>query len=187
MLANLPMLMKYAKSVQRDGSSGQSGLFDTLPSDLPALNMVELPDWGIAEKMWFERKTTGAYFSGHPTDLVRAKWAHKVTRKVNEFEQLFDHGSAEPIIVLGLILKVFPKSFGSVVEIEDETGRGEIVLSRDTADRYAYLLWKDVLALFKLVVRRGEHRTSMDVKMAARVGKFTEPEIPALARKSKRG
>jgi DNA polymerase III alpha subunit len=176
MLANLDRFMKAAKAAQQARQAGQSGLFDSLPTALPApITVDELPDWTLAEKLWFERKATGTYFSGHPTDLVREEFAHKITRKIREFDELMEFGSTEPIIVLGLVVKTFVKPAFAVIEIEDETGRGEMFVGRETFEQYAYMLWKDTFGLFKLAVRRSERGTSMDLRMAYRAGKFTEP------------
>jgi DNA polymerase III alpha subunit len=183
MLANIDSFLKLARSAGRDRGTGQQGLFDTVSSSEPEIKVTELPDFSLAEKLWFERKTTGTYFAGHPTDLVRARCAHRITHKVREFPSLLDFGSVEPIVTLGMICKVFPKPALTVVEIEDETGRDEIIFSRERAQRFGFILWDDgrpavdKLVLFKLNVRRGEYRSSMDVEQAHPMGAFTAPAL----------
>ncbi len=181
MLAIGPKMLAWAKELAERRQAGIVDLFDNTAGPV----IPELPDWSLDEKLWNERKALGAFLSGHPATEYRQRNAHHITHGIGELDDLLDAGTHGDIVVCGLLVQRFYNSFNVNIVLEDETGRAEVSLSRDNADRYAYLLNDDAILLARLTIYYGK-RAKYDVEKLRHVGTFTAP-ASALARGSKRG
>lgn len=184
MLAAIPAMLKILKDRQADEAAGQLDIF-AAPKAYD-LRIPELPDWSLSEKLWWERWSTGAFFSGHPVDAARERRKHEITHDCGTLAELLDYGTSGDIVVCGLIVNVWPRKVVTIVEIEDRSGRAEIVFNRTARERFASLLYRDNIVLLALDIWHGENRSSFDVQKAKQVGRFASP-ASALSRGNRPG
>lgn len=172
MLAAVPKLLAWAREREEKRQHGISDLFDNTAGP----RIQELPDWSLEEKLIGERRALGTFISDHPARPYREKHAHQVTHAISELDALLDTGTHGDIVVCGMLVQRFYNAFNVNIVLEDETGREEVSLSREMADRYAYVLKNDAILLARLSIYYGK-RAKYDVQKLRHVGTF--PSIPA--------
>ena len=73
MLRIYELVLDAAASRKNKNIDGQMGLFDLLSGEdsaavMPAVQVPDIPEMSVQEKMNLEKQTTGLYLSGHPID-----------------------------------------------------------------------------------------------------------------------
>jgi DNA polymerase III subunit alpha len=68
-LTGVERLIKYSNDYQNTQSSSQSSLFGgSVASYIPEPTMPEAEEWGLIEKLKYEKDVIGIYLTGHPLD-----------------------------------------------------------------------------------------------------------------------
>jgi len=76
LIGTLPTALAVAEKANAAADSGQDDLFglgapDPVAADAIDVDIADLPDWGLKEKLSRERETLGFYLSGHPIEASR--------------------------------------------------------------------------------------------------------------------
>lgn len=167
MLHNIDAIIKHLKKDKAATVAGQGSLFGAVTED--ELKLVELPDWDLDTKLWFERKATGNFLSAHPVDPYLVKHAGKITHRCNQaFDMLGGYGK---FVVVGLVKSFRRFARIAFLEIGDGIGTLEIIAFSDAADQYAHLLQKDMILAVQLKARH-DRGSSLELLQAHRLGRF---------------
>lgn len=68
MMSSMESVMGLLESDRRSNVEGQIGLFDNpvLAAETPRFRLLQVEDYSTAQRLAFEKETTGVYVSGHP-------------------------------------------------------------------------------------------------------------------------
>jgi DNA polymerase III alpha subunit len=165
MLANLDWVLKHLAKQRDKGGDKQGSLFSS--DDTPSISYVRLPDWGLATKLWYERKALGTFVSSHPVELCRPKWEGKTTHGCGDHGGICD--AEGRIVVAGLIEKfvVRPKVF--FLELTDLTGRIEVMGFNDDLEKIRHVIALDSVVAVKIEPYYRDFTPSFRVKDAHRL------------------
>ena len=73
-LTGVERLIKYSNDYQNTQSSSQSSLFGgSVASYIPEPTMPECEEWGLIEKLKYEKDVIGIYLTGHPLDNYKVE------------------------------------------------------------------------------------------------------------------
>ncbi|HEY0666828.1 MAG TPA: DNA polymerase III subunit alpha [Sphingobacteriaceae bacterium] len=148
-LTGIERLIKYTNDYQYSQNSSQVSLFGgTTDADITEPPMPDCPEWGLIERLKYEKEAIGIYLTGHPLDNYKFEMDNFCTHQVRHLAlinkvkggELFDDEKAEfdkirnrDLCLGGLVSAVqhrttkTGKPFGSFV-LEDYTDTSEIVL-----------------------------------------------------------
>lgn len=148
-LSGIERLIKYTNDYQNSLNSSQVSLFGgTSDANITEPSMPDCPQWGLIEKLKYEKEAIGIYLTGHPLDNYKFEMEHFCTHRVKHLNliskvkngELFDDDKEEfnkirnrDLCVGGLISACqhrttkTGKPFGSFM-LEDYTDTFEIVL-----------------------------------------------------------
>ena len=157
----------YGQKKQADKAAGQNSLFG--PSAgvdnqyRPA--MPHAAPWSRGETLRHERELIGFYVSGHPLDEYAAEAKAFATMRLGETDGLDEEREHA---VCGIITEVQKRTTKTgrpiaFVQIEDQTGQGEIVLFSHAYEKLAPLL-----AVDEVVLVRGRAELKGAVKIIAK-------------------
>jgi DNA polymerase-3 subunit alpha len=174
--AQLPEALKATEQLARERESGQNSLFGAAftgdaaepRSDTTALR-IELPevaDWPLAQKLQGERETLGHYLSGHPVDPYREELRQLVGHDLGDLDALWQNRSQEArsgwrpemtAIVAGQLVGMRKKGDSQAfVQLEDGKGRIECAFFSETWLEYAPLLTRDRILVVEGGLREDE-------------------------------
>ncbi|HEY1024681.1 MAG TPA: DNA polymerase III subunit alpha [Sphingobacteriaceae bacterium] len=147
--SGIERLIKYTNDYQNNKDSSQVSLFGgTSDAQIAEPHMPECPEWGLIERLKYEKEAIGIYLTGHPLDNYRFELenfcSHQVKHLglINKFkggelqeadQQEFSKVRNRDLVVGGLISACSHrttktgKPFGSFM-LEDYTDNYEIVL-----------------------------------------------------------
>ncbi len=138
-------ILKAAEQESRDRAAGQVDLFGT-PAPPAAARIDTLAEWSAERRLRGERETLGLYLSGHPIDPYLEDLGAIVSCRLGEVEGRFAPANGGdrrgvPAVLAGLIIAVRRRGERSAyVLLDDQTGRIEIALFRETlAENSSYL------------------------------------------------
>lgn len=167
MLANLDAIFKHLKKDRVATGAGQQSLFGAPTED--DLRLVELPDWDLDTKLWYERKATGGFLSAHPADPYIEKHKARITHGCHQaFDMLGGYGK---FVVVGLVKSFRRLARISFLEISDHRGTVEIIAFNDAADQFEHVLTPDNIVAVQLKARH-DRGASLELLQAHRVGVF---------------
>ncbi|MBU1703420.1 DNA polymerase III subunit alpha [Patescibacteria group bacterium] len=150
-------ISSYAKSIQEMSLQGQESLFGNQQSEaLSPFNLKKVKPASNMDRLRWEKEYLGIYVSGHPLKGLKKY----LSKKVILIGSITKKNIGKKIILGGLIArvkKVFTKSGSYMIygELEDPTGRVEIVLFPKVYNQYHHLIDED-----KIVIMEGrlDHR-----------------------------
>lgn len=173
MLHNLKRIMEHAK--RKRNAAEQTDMFGGAQSS--DLIIEDVPDWSLATKLWYERKTLGVFLSGHPVDDYKSKFERKITHHLRDVPGLpqSDWPKFDNVIVCGLVEKVFVNRYNTGIILSDDTGQGEIKMERDAYERAQWVLRKDFIVAVKCKVKRDGQWSCVLGLQAHKIGEFTAP------------
>ncbi|MFG6449226.1 DNA polymerase III subunit alpha [Roseateles sp. BYS180W] len=150
LLASVALGYTYADNLAANVNQG--GLFDfddTHGSSTAEPPLVELPEWGVKERLSMEKTAIGYYLSGHLFDQAEAELSRMVRRRIVDLQD-----SREPVMVAGVIgdLRIINGNRGraALFQLDDKTHRIDAVANEETINQH-----KDLLADDELVVAVG--------------------------------
>lgn len=175
MLANLPKILSCVKKEKTKEAAGMMGLFGD--PEVEDLNLIELPDWDVDTKLYYERQALGAFLTGHPMDRVADKVERaKVTHSLRDFDAMMECHNRDRVVVAGLVEKVEPRGRITLLELSDRAGRVELIMFSDEAQRLAHCVMRNAMIVAKLRPRHNGDRRSLQVLDAYRIGHFRTPQ-----------
>ena len=155
MIASVGLAMEWADS--QAAHADQGGLFDFGPDDVASHAastqeppLVQVPPWGIRERLGFEKAALGFYLSGHLFDESAAEVRQFAKRQIAD---LID--SREPQLLAGIVtdLRIVNGQRGRVAifKLDDKSEPIESVVAEDLLNAN-----KDLLKDDELVVVQGK-------------------------------
>src|SRR5699024_5511906 len=90
--AQLPGAIKAAEQHLRNASAGQNDMFGAPAGEQAGRIVIDLPevaDWSLEQRLAGERETLGHYFSGHPTEPWRDVMAQLATCPMGEIVERY--------------------------------------------------------------------------------------------------
>jgi DNA polymerase-3 subunit alpha len=132
-MAMADMAIEYGQKVRRDRESGQRGLFaDALSGQIavPEPAPPDIPEWGVEQRLAFEKETLGFYVSGHPLN----RFSSEVSRfSKKSIADLIDEGKSVECRIAGIVTDFRQRrtkkgDLMGVFMLEDLTGAVETVV-----------------------------------------------------------
>lgn len=129
---------------------------------MPAVQVPDIPEMSVQEKMNLEKQTTGLYLSGHPMDEYRPLLRGMDVVPIGEILECFENGDEtyqdEQIVnIAGIVeaIKMKTTRSGSMmayVTVEDDTGSMELLTFSTILNQYGSLLYENAA-----VILNGQH------------------------------
>ncbi len=140
---------------KRKNVDGQMGLFDGFLQDdveaVPSVQIPDLPEISMQDKMAMEKETTGLYLSGHPMDdyaqRLRANNIAPIGAIVESFSTHTDEYQDEQIVsIAGIVQDIKMKttknnSMMAYLTLEDATGVMELLVFSNALNQYNAVLF----------------------------------------------
>lgn len=184
MIANLPAILKHLKKDGQAEAAGQQSLFGVPSAD--ELKLVDLPEWDEDTRLYFEHKALGLYLTGHPILKVQDKYRKTITHVCRERSDMLRSDTRSRIVVAGLITRFEPRGRIAFLDLEDDTGKLDLMMFSDEMQRLARMLMPNALVALKLRPRHSETRSSLQVIDGHRLGHF-RPNYDAMGEAKSEG
>ena len=161
LMAQLPECLRAAEQEARAAEAGQFDIFGAAPASATktALELPEVEEWPVAQRLAGERDTLGYYLSGHPTDAWRDVLAAVATCPIGELDRVHKpsqregrsrYGDQQQVALAGSVVALRKQGDNrAFVTVEDWSGRFEAVLYRETWIEYGPLLTRDAILVFE--------------------------------------
>jgi len=133
LLANLEEMLNYSREIRRAKANGQVNLFDSISSEdslsLFSLKIKKSSEFGLGEKLVWEKELLGIYVSEHP---LERHWSF-LEKMVTAVKTLNSNQIGKKVKIAGIInnIKKFITKTGKpmlFVELEDLTGKIEALV-----------------------------------------------------------
>jgi DNA polymerase III subunit alpha len=175
LLANCDRLVSLAQREQKLRDSNQASMFDlfgaTVPTPMPALELIELPrPVDKTELLAWEKELLGVYVSDHPFQAAAAQLSPHTSALIGEVSA--DMGARE-LALAGMVTSVRPlltkdgRSF-CAVEIEDLSGSLEVTVWSDVYETTKDLWEPGTILLLAVRLRPRDDRLNVSVLRATR-------------------
>ncbi len=146
-------VVQFGQSVQDSKLSNQSSLFDLLDGEqrrlitYPALANME--EWSQGEKLNREKDLLGVYISGHPLLKYEQEYNSFTNVRLGDVTTIEGIGAAKAAgIVVDVRRKIDRKgNTMAFVQLEDFTGKGELIFFSDSFTKYQSILFADSIIL----------------------------------------
>ena len=191
LLAVFNSIMDSIASTRKKNLEGQIGLFSLMDAEDQSVSVPipKLPELSRAERMTFEKETTGLYLSGHPMDDYRHLL--KGTRVIpigNLMAEDCPYQDEQILSVAGIIQSVKMKttknnSMMAYVTLEDDTGSIEMLaFSRTISEHGGYLKENQAVVVVGKLSLRDDKEPQMIVNRVRPMSDYenggSEPEVP---------
>lgn len=176
------------------------GLFDLLSGEdsaavMPAVQVPDIPEMSVQEKMNLEKQTTGLYLSGHPMDEYRPLLRGMDVVPIGEILECFENGDEtyqdEQIVnIAGIVeaIKMKTTRSGSMmayVTVEDDTGSMELLTFSTILNQYGSLLYENAAVILNgRISVRDEKPPQMVVNRVMQVGDMKDLDAAQTARQA---
>ena len=171
LMATLDTSIELGQKLQREGMSGQHGLFraggEPLPE--PTVHVPDIPDWPEAERLAGEKEVLGFYVTGHPLEKYLPHLAGTARHDSSSLDEV-EHEA--PVTLAGILtgLRVRPSRKGDLwasATLEDLRGTVELLVFPQALQQLRDVLKADAALLVKGRVRHEENsRTKVVVNDA---------------------
>lgn len=156
--------IEMAAAKRKERASGQIGLFgEDVIEDTYEVAMPDVAEMPIEELLALEKEMTGFYITGHPLDKYRERMTNYTKIDELDKEELSD---GDRVTVAGLIAgaKRLVTKRGEMMcflEVEDFTGRVEIIVFPKVMERAANFLVPDVPVVLSGKLDKGSETTKI--------------------------
>jgi len=160
--AILDQALEQGQAVQRDRLSGQISLFAVMGQESKELHskleLPDIPEWPVQERLAFEKETVGFYLTGHPLDDYREDILAITDTDLTEKKE-WNEGQA--LRVGGLIrdLKIKKTKKGNqmgIITLEDISGTTEVVIFPELYSQCSEILESDTPIVIEGTVKKDE-------------------------------
>lgn len=153
-IASLDIALKLAEQHAKNTTAGQNDMFGLAaePSAEPEENAqyVRVREWSEEERLAGEKQTLGLYLSGHPIDRYDEELKSLVSARLNVLKTGKRRVAGQ---VIGLRYINGRRGKMAVAELDDKTGRLEVVVYSDVLEQFGEFLVKD-----RVIIIEGECR-----------------------------
>jgi DNA polymerase-3 subunit alpha len=158
MLASLDKALQLAEQHGQSVESGQHDLFALHSSPAESDAYIEVPMTSLYDRLLREKEVLGFYLSAHPIDVYQDELQKLKCKRLNEVKP-----TARNMITLlaGIIvsirkIKTKRGSIMLIVTLEDRSGRFEVTVFSELAEKYQALLQVDRLLIAEAEVSPDE-------------------------------
>ncbi|MEO8276928.1 MAG: OB-fold nucleic acid binding domain-containing protein, partial [Thermoanaerobaculia bacterium] len=178
-------LTDQAQKRRREIEAGQSNLFGSSATALPAEALSSVPQWAESERLRLEKEALGFYLSGNPLIEFESHLARLVTHTTEQLRGGFQ-GTAT---VGGLVTRISRNKIksgpnaGRVMArfvIEDLTGSLPVTLFADMLQRYDSMLQEDAAVIVKGQVRERGAEVEMTIEEMTLLARAVERLVSGL-------
>ena len=141
--SNLEKIILFGNQYQANLVQGNNSLFgDSVMQEIPPPKLAPCEEWGLIEKLDFEKEVTGIFISGHPLDHFRFELKHYGIMQLSDFNEIKDSvtmqasAGSRNFRIAGLVIDAqhrvtkTGRNFG-ILAIEDFSGKTELALFGD--------------------------------------------------------
>ncbi len=204
LMAGLTGSLQRAEQYHRDAAAGQVDLFGgAMAIEVQDKDLEEQPEWEELHRLQEEKETLGLYLTGHPIRRYLPELTRFITRRLSDLGDEppsegwgggngYGRGGQEVVVagmIVGLRMRAGRNGKMAFVTLDDQSGRVEISLFGEEAERYRNLLIKDNILvaggtlsyddfssqyrvrakeLFDIGQARGRYARGIDVTLARR-------------------
>jgi len=148
LMLQLPEVIRATEQLARERDAGQSSLFGGSSAPEIHIELVQVNDWPLEQKLIGERDTLGHYLSGHPLDPWRSELVNLVGFDLSQCEKIWgekkNHRGEAALVVAGLVTSVRRRGENmAIVQIEDGHGQLEVTFFREAFQQYGALATRD--------------------------------------------
>ena len=148
LMQQLPEVIRATEQLARERDAGQSSLFGGSATPEIHIELVQVNDWPLEQKLNGERDTLGHYLSGHPLDPWRNELQNLIGFDLSQCEKIWgekkNHRGEAQIVVAGLVTSVRRRGENmAIVQIEDGCGQLEVTFFREAFQQYGALATRD--------------------------------------------
>lgn len=189
LMADLEMSISGIQNAHRQNLSGQQSLFDAFSTleDSGGWRTKSVPEYGIPERLAYEKDVLGVYLSGHPFAPYEAEFAPFQTFFTEELleEENRDHLDGRKVRFAGIVrgkrdLLTKKQEAMCFLEVEDRTGSLRCVVFPRT-----YSLYRDRIRMDQPLLVSGTLQVR-DEEINILVDQFrTKEELPTAPKKAK--
>ena len=152
LMLQLPEVLKATEQMAREALSGQVSLFGEGPSNDIRIELPEIADWPLEERLKAERDTLGFFLSGHPLDPWAAELKQLGTCPLSELEKTWlerkDRRGEAHVVVAGLISQMRKRGDNQAfVLLEDQQDGLECAFFSEAYQESSALLTRDRIVL----------------------------------------
>ena len=154
LMLQLPEVLKATEQMAREAQSGQVSLFGEGPSNDIRIELAEIADWPVEERLKAERDTLGFFLSGHPLDPWAAELKQLGTCALSELEKTWqerkDRRGEAQVVVAGLISQMRKRGDNQAfVLVEDQQDGLECAFFSEAYQESSALLTRDRIVLIE--------------------------------------
>ncbi len=167
LMLQLPEVVKATEQLAREREAGQVSLFGG-PATTPELHIElrEVDDWPLLQKLQGERDTLGHYLSGHPLDPYRDELRGLVGHDLGDLDRLWSERPEDErrgwrqeatVVIAGLVIGMRKRGDSQAfVQLEDGRGRIECAFFAEAYQQFAHLLTRDRILVVEGGLREDE-------------------------------
>ena len=154
LLASVGLAMESAEQHQR--SLNQASLFGEDTAGDSAENLVAVPRWDEAERLFNEKKSLGFYFSGHPYDAYRKELSVFIRTRLADLAP-----QQQPVLMAGMIYAIRTQMTRrgkmAFVTLDDGSARQDVAVYSEMLDAHRDLLKEDQLLIVEGKVSKDDY------------------------------
>ena len=155
LMLQLPEVLKATEQLSRERAAGQVSLFGGGEASAPALalELPQVPDWPLLQRLQGERETLGHYLSGHPLDPYRDELRGLVGHDLGDLDKLWNERAQEErrgwrqeasVVLAGQVVGMRKRGDSQAfVQLDDGRGRIECAFFAEAWHEFAPLLTRD--------------------------------------------
>ncbi len=146
-------IVQFGQSVQESRLSSQSSLFDLMDAEQKKLatypTLDDVPEWSQGEKLNREKELLGVYISGHPLLKYEQEYNAFTNIRIGDASTIEGTSGARAAgIVVDVRRKIDRKgNTMAFVQLEDFTGKGELIFFSDAYSKYQSIVFPDSIIL----------------------------------------
>ncbi|MCL4538371.1 MAG: DNA polymerase III subunit alpha [Bacteroidetes bacterium] len=151
--ASFDRIAQFGQSTQESRNSSQSSLFDVLDGEQKRIatypTLVPTEEWSQGEKLNREKELLGVYISGHPLLKYENEYNTFTSIRLGDTSTVVEGSTARAAgIVTDVRRKIDRKgNMMAFVQLEDFTGKGEVIFFSDAFSKYQNILFSDSIIL----------------------------------------
>ncbi len=149
-LAALPAALGRAEQAAHARNSGQSDLFNlggAVADEVSSIDIPDLDDWGLAERLAAERESLGLYLSGHPFDQYRGDGPFVSSGSIGSLLRVrrpqgkqASWSGGKQAAVAGLVTGLRKRGNRVTLDLDDGCDQMEVTLFQESFESFRHLL-----------------------------------------------
>ncbi len=154
LLATVGLAMESAE--QHSRSLNQASLFGEETAGESVESLVNVPRWSDAERLQYEKKSLGFYFSGHPYDSYRKELSSFIRIRLADLAP-----QHQPVLMAGVIYAIRTQMTRrgkmAFITLDDGSGRQDVSVFSELFDAHRELLKEDQLLFVEGKVSKDDY------------------------------